>query len=170
MKVTIFSSTSNNNLKLANKLSELLQEKGSEVHLFDLEAIELPLYSPTAEKKAIPAKAHEFAKALIESQGVILVAPEYNGSIPPNITNMVAWVSRTGDDWRAAFNNKFALVATHSGGGGQKVVEAMRKQLEHVGSTVLARAIITNYSKPAKDESLHEILDQFSRYISIKPE
>lgn len=166
MKVTIFSSTSNNNLKLANQLKDLLIEKKAEVELFDLEAQTLPLYSPTEEKKAIPELAEKFAKSLIDSQGLILIAPEYNGSIPPNVTNMVAWVSRTGDDWKAAFNQKFAIVATHSGGGGLKVVEAMRRQLEHVGSVVLPRSIVTNYSKPAKEESLHQILDQFLGYLS----
>ena len=167
MRVTIFSSTSNNNLKSAETLKSMLSEKSVEVELFDLEKEELPLYSPTMEGKGVPELAKKYADSLASSQGLILVAPEYNGSIPPNVTNMVAWVSRTGDDWRAAFNQKFAIVATHSGGGGLKVVEAMRRQLEHVGSTVLARSIVTNYSKPAKDESLHQILDQFCSYLKL---
>ena len=167
MSATIFTSTSNNNLKLAENLKSLLIEKSVEVELFDLEKEELPLYSPTAETNGIPELAKKYADSLSASQGIILVAPEYNGSIPPNVSNMIAWVSRSGDDWRAAFNQKFAVVATHSGGGGQKVVDAMRRQLEHVGSTVLARSIVTNYSKPAKEESLHQILDQFCKYLKI---
>lgn len=167
MRVTIFTSTSNNNLKLAENLKSLLEEKQTEVELFDLEQEVLPLYSPSAEKDGIPELAQKFTKSLSESKGIILVAPEYNGSIPPNVSNMIAWVSRSGDDWRAAFNGKFAIVATHSGGGGLKVVDAMRRQLEHIGSTVLARSIVTNYSRPAKDESLHAILDQFVSYIKI---
>lgn len=167
MQVTIFSSTSNNNLKLAQQLEQLLKEKGVKVTLFDLEAMELPLYSPSAEQKGVPELAQNMTNSLKNSTGVIFVAPEYNGSIPPNMTNMVAWVSRSSEDWREGFNNKFALVATHSGGGGQKVLEAMRKQLEHVGATVLARSILTTYSKPAKEESLHQILDQFCKYIAL---
>jgi hypothetical protein len=73
----------------------------------------------------------------------------------------VAWVSRAGgENWRDAFNYKYAVVGTHSGGGGAKLVGAVRQQLEHLGTTVLARSIITNYQKELNPESAKTILGQ----------
>ena len=165
LRVTVITSTSNNNLKLANQIGQHLEKRSCDFNLIDLDETVLPLYSPKAEKAGIPELAKELTTQLAESDGLIFVAPEYNGSIPPNITNLVAWVSRSSEDWRAAFNQKFAIVATHSGGGGLKVLEAMRRQLEHVGAVVLPRAIHTTYSKPAKEESLDAIFDQFVFYL-----
>jgi len=157
-QIAIVSATSGNNLKLAGKLEEVAKNKGATTVLINLEDLNLPVYTPPAEEEGIPEKAKELAKILIESQGMIFLAPEYNGSIPPITNNAVAWVSRTGDDWRGAFNNKFAVVGTHSGGGGLKVCQAMRAQLEHVGCNVLARNVITNYSKELNPESADAII------------
>jgi chromate reductase len=157
-QIAIVSATSGNNLKLAGKLDEVAKKLSAKTVIVNLEDLNLPVYTPPAEENGIPEKAKELAKILINSQGMIFLGPEYNGSIPPIMNNAVAWVSRTGDDWRAAFNDKFAVVGTHSGGGGLKVCQAMRQQLEHVGCNVLARAIITNYSKELNPESADAII------------
>lgn len=157
-QIAIVSATSGNNLKLAGKLEEVAKSKGAKTVLINLEDLNLPVYTPPAEEEGIPAKAKELAKILIDSKGMIFLGPEYNGSIPPIMNNAVAWVSRTGDDWRGAFNNKFAVVGTHSGGGGLKVCQAMRTQLEHVGCNVLARNVLTNFSKELNPESADAII------------
>ena len=158
IQIAILSATSGNNLKLAGKLEVVAKNKGAQTALINLEDLNLPVYTPSAEEEGIPEKAKELAKLLIDRAGMSFVGPEYNGSIPPIINNAVAWVSRTGEDWRGAFNNKFAVVGTHSGGGGLKVCQAMRGQLEHVGCNVLARSIVTNYSKELNPESAEAII------------
>ncbi|MDD0851910.1 NAD(P)H-dependent oxidoreductase [Halobacteriovorax sp. GB3] len=163
-KVSILCATSGNNLKLSHSLEEVLKELGAEVELINLEALDLPLYSPKEEGNGIPEKATHVADTLAASQGIVMVAPEYNGSLPPVMNNAVAWISRTGEDWRAAFNGKFSVVATHSGGGGSKVCNAMRQQLEHVGSVVLPRTIVTNYQKELNPKSAKAIMTQLLKY------
>lgn len=157
-QITIISATSGNNLKLAATLDDIAKSKGAKTNFVNLEDMNLPLYTPSAEEDGIPKDARKLAEILIASGGMVLLAPEYNGSIPPIMSNAINWVSRTGDDWRGAFNNKFAVVGTHSGGGGLKVCQAMRQQLEHIGCNVLARNVVTNFQKELNPESANDIM------------
>ena len=52
---------------------------------------------------------NKLTNAFIESSGLIICAPEYNGSIPPIITNMIAWISVSTDNWRDGFNKKVSF-------------------------------------------------------------
>jgi len=159
--IKILSATSGNNLKLANSLFAVCKELGADAEVINLEELNLPLYTPPAQKEGTPDKVAWLTEQLSSATGTVWLAPEYNGSIPPVVTNAIAWVSTTGgEDWRAAFNNKYAVVGTHSGGGGAKLAGAMRQQLEHLGTTVLARSIITNYQKELNPESANAILSQ----------
>ena len=82
------------------------------------------------------------------------------------INNAIAWVSRSGqDDWRAAFAQKFCALATHSGGGGDKVLLAMRTQMEHLGCNVLARQLLTHYQKPLNPESATAVLKELKSLV-----
>lgn len=157
----IVCATRNNNHKLAAKLEETAKELDMEVKTICLEDYELPVYTPTIEAKGIPSNATRLTELFCAAKSLVLCAPEYNGSMPPIINNAIAWISRSGDeDWRKAFNGKPSVVATHSGGGGLKVTQAMRAQLEHLGSIVLPRPIVTNFSKELNPDSAISILSQ----------
>lgn len=159
--ISIISATSGNNLKLANSLKAVVLELGGEVEIINLEELNLPLYTPPEQKKGVPEKVAQLTEKLTASKGTVWLAPEYNGSIPPVVTNAIAWVSTSGgDDWRDAFNYRYAVVGTHSGGGGAKLAGAMKQQLEHLGTTVLARTVITNYQKELNPESAKTIMGQ----------
>ena len=159
--LSIISATSGNNLKLATALEVVAKELGAEVQIINLEELGLPLYTPSEEKNGMPGNAVTLTEQLTNSKGTIWLAPEYNGSIPPVVTNAIAWVSRAGgENWRDAFNYRYAVVGTHSGGGGAKLVGAMKQQLEHLGTTVLARSVITNYQKELNLDSAKTILTQ----------
>lgn len=162
-QIAILTATSGNNLKLAGKLERVAKSLGADVVLINLEDLELPLYTPLKEEEGVPKNARRLTEALIKSGGMIWLAPEYNGSLPPIVNNAIAWVSRSGQDWREAFNNKFSIVGTHSGGGGLKVCQAMRQQLEHIGCNVLARNILTNNQKEFNAESAEAILKALIR-------
>lgn len=165
-KITLISATSNNNYQLAQNIDKLLQAEGFETGLVNLEEVDLPLYTPEREDLGIPTEAKELSLQLQESHGLVLCAPEYNGSIPPIVTNAIAWVSRTGGDWRVAFNEKVGIVGTHSGGGGIKVCQAMRLQLEHLGCLVLPRNIIVNSSQGFKEDSTKKIISTLLKYLA----
>ncbi len=166
--VLIVSSTKGNNLKLANSLAEVCSELQMESEVINLEDYGLPLYTPEQESAhGVPQVAHELGELFKKSSALIFCAPEYNGTTPPILNNAIAWLSRTDEgDWRSSFNGKFSIVATHSGGGGAKVLNALRSMLEHLGSVVLPRTILTTYSIPLKKDSAHAILEQLKSFIS----
>jgi NAD(P)H-dependent FMN reductase len=99
----------------------------------------------------------------MDFKGFIVVAPEYNGVMPPVLNNAISWVSVSTDDWRLAFNEKIVALATHSGGGGAKGLQAMRIQFQHMGANVLSREILTTYEKPLNEEAANNILDQLEK-------
>lgn len=157
----ILTATNGNNLKLAELLAPIAREVGADAKILSLADLDLPLYTPENEKShGCPQVAVDLVEKLTSADAIVLLAPEYNGSIPPVVTNAIAWMSRAGEDWRAAFNGKFAVVGTHSGGGGHKVVEAMRSQLNHLGMIVLARTFTTNFQKQQNPDSARAIFEQ----------
>lgn len=83
-----------------------------------------------------------------------------------NLVNFIAWVSRVGDDFRELFSMKKIQLATHSGGGGTDVSNAMRTQFTRLGSIVMPREIIATYQASLKEESLEKILKTFVSFIS----
>ena len=92
------------------------------------------------------------------AEGLIFCGPEYNGGVPPVLSNAITWVTVKSKDWRHAFSGKFAIIATSSGGDGNRFLTAFRSQLEHLGVNVLARTISSNPDKPLKEDSVKKIL------------
>lgn len=165
MDIAILIASQGKNKELAQKLKELANEKQAHCGVIDLCDLELPLYSPKEEEKGVPDKAKELNEELKKAKSFVLVAPEYNGGIPPSMVNALTWVSRCGKDWRESFNNKPALLATHSGGGGSSVLTLMRLQFSYVGVNILGRTLLTNYNKPLNEESAHSCLDSLLKAI-----
>ena len=167
-KITIISGTSNNNYKLSKDIGDILIDLGISASVLCLEDYMFPLYTD----KIFKEKQDEYKATVLslinemkESRGLIFCAPEYNGSIPPIVSNAIAWISVSGEDWRGSFVDKIALIGTHSGGGGDKFFRSMKIQLEHLGSIVMQRPIAINNSSPLKKDSVEKILKQFINLI-----
>ena len=161
--ILIVSATLNNNYKLAEQLKKIINKKAN-VTLISLENYDLPIYTENAFDKHIKSyqgTIEELTKYFIDNQGIIICAPEYNGSTPPIVNNAIAWISTTTKYWRDAFNNKIALIATNSGGPGTKYSTIMKLQMEHLGCVVMPRAISANKSNPLNIESTTKILKKF---------
>ena len=47
-----------------------------------------------------------------------------------------------------------------SGGGGMELLLSLRIQLTHLGAQVVGRQLMSNGSKPAKDESIEDLLQR----------
>lgn len=159
MKIVILLASQGRNKDIATTLSTMTSEKGADVELVDLIDLDLPLYSGKKESEGLPKASTELTQKLLEADGIIVMSPEYNGGVPPSLTNAIAWVSRNGDDWRAAFNNKPVLLATHSGGAGLNVLTAMRHQFSYVGSNVIGRTIQANFKAPLNEEGANACIE-----------
>ena len=173
-KILIVSATLKNNFKLANDIDKIIKDlsktntKKIQSHVISLENYNLPVYtekkfddSINKYKEVISKLTNEF----VNSDGIIICGPEYNGSLPPIINNSIAWISTTTDYWRDAFNNKVSLIATNSGGPGMKFISTMKLQMEHLGCVVMPRSISVNKSNPLRLESVNKILEQYIKLL-----
>jgi len=159
--ILIISATKGSNLVLAKKIGGHVS---SDYEIISLEDYMMPLYSPglkVRENNNIEMLSRKF----IQSKGFIFCAPEYNGGSPPILTNTITWLSVYTDDWRGVFNNKKAIIATHSGGAGFKFLTSFRSQLEHLGSLVYPRDIVVNKNKKFNPQSVKDILHEFEKLI-----
>jgi len=70
-----------NTRKVAAHVEELYKSIGVPLHVIDLAHLPQEIFSPSsyAEK---PKSFHPFADAILKSSGLVVVTPEYNGSMP----------------------------------------------------------------------------------------
>lgn len=160
-KIGIIVASATNNRKLGETIQELATAKNVDTAVINLVDLNLPLYSTVEEERSgIPDIAKDLAEKILSLRSFIIVAPEYNGVMPPVLNNAMAWTSRATESWRDAFNEKVVGLATHSGGGGEKGLQAMRIMFQHLGANVIAREILTTYEKPLNNESVNKMIDQ----------
>ena len=156
--VLVIAASNGENLKLAQRFVEQVQKQGNSADLLDLTTLELPLFTPRKQDHGMPGEVPALHKQLMTAQRWVICAPEYNGSIPPVLTNAIAWLSVQGDDFRALFNGRPIAMASFSGGGGMELLVSLRIQLTHLGAQVVGRQLLSNYSKAAKDESIADLI------------
>jgi chromate reductase, NAD(P)H dehydrogenase (quinone) len=160
-KIGILVASAGNNRKLGSKLQEIATLENVETVVINLVDLYLPLYSTVEEESnGIPDVAKDLAKKILSLKAFIIIAPEYNGVMPPVLNNAMAWTSRATDCWRDAFNDKIVGLATHSGGGGAKGLQAMRIMFQHLGANILARELLTTYEKSLNEESAKLMIGQ----------
>ncbi len=156
----ILSATTGSNLDLAHAFASQATVKGLSAEVIALPDLQLLMFDSTNKDQGAGEGLVKLEQALKRHSGLIVCAPEYNGSIPPVLRNAMAWLSVSTADFRALFNTRPVVVATHSGGGGQKVLVAMRQQFAHLGCTVLGRELLTTPQKPANPDSISALVAQ----------
>ena len=158
-KLIIISSSNGKNLELSKKFLEKSNELKIASEILDLTELNIPLYNPRIHSKnEIPSEIITLKKKLFETEKWIICAPEYNGSIPPILSNFIAWLSISGEDFRNLFNGQPIAIATFSGGPGIELITSLRIQLAHLGSQVVGRHLSSNYNKPADENTIKDIL------------
>lgn len=165
MKICIAVFSQGKNMELARKIEEALGSRSAQVEILDVVSLELPLYSMVAEKKHDPLDVVKPFKDKLVCDAFVFVAPEYNGNTPPTFSNFLAWTSRSSKEWRDVFNEKTALIATHSAGGGLNVLTSMRLQLAFLGMNVLGRQVHTTLSKQLETATVDAVCGQLLKTI-----
>ena len=153
-----------NNALLAKEVETRAVEMGHEVEHISLNAFDFPVYTVAREQSTPVLEGLDELKTILDKGDAWFVfAPEYNGSYPPVLNNAIAWLSRDGDDFRRLFRDRTVALGTHSGGGGQHVIMAMRMQFSFLGCVVIGRSLVTNRKKPANPESIDAILNAMTK-------
>ena len=165
----IISASCGKNLELSKQFQEKSIELKLNSEIIDLTTFDLPLFNPRIHtKENIPVEIFEIKKKLFAAEKWIICAPEYNGSIPPILSNLIAWLSISGDDFRNLFNGQPIAIATFSGGIGLELLTSLRIQLVHLGSQVLGRQLFSSFSKPADIKTIKDIIIRLSQMQKLK--
>ena len=166
--VLVIAASNGQNLKLAQRFVDQTRAQASSADLLDLTTLELPLFTARVKEQGMPNGVQPLQQQLIAAPRWVICAPEYNGSIPPVLTNAIAWLSVQGDDFRALFNGRPIAIASFSGGNGMELLVSLRIQLTHLGAQVVGRQLLSNYAKPAKDESIADLMQRLMQMTPLQ--
>ena len=85
----------------------------------------IPLYDGDIEAQGIPAAVSALKEAIVAADGVLLVTPEYNNSIPGVFKNAIDWLSRPASDVKRVFGGRrFAIIGASPGAFGTILSQA----------------------------------------------
>lgn len=121
------------------QIAELAAEKapdGISVRTYDGLG-DIPFYSEDIDGENAPAPAEHLRVAVADADAVLVVTPEYNGSIPAVVKNAIDWLSRPYG--QSAVNGKPLAVVGAAGGqyGGVWAHDETRKSFGVAGANVV---------------------------------
>lgn len=98
---------------------------------------DLPFYDADAEAIGWPAAVAELREAAAGAEAVVIVTPEYNGTVPGVLSNALDWLSRPAGD--SVLRDKVVQVHSASPGrnGGASAATQLRGVLARIGAVVL---------------------------------
>ena len=138
-RILVFSGSlrkDSHNSRLANLAANIIKKNGGEVDYAHLSEFDCQSFNQDLESDNFhPAGAEELRNRMLKTDAFIIASPEYNGSMPGLLKNIIDWVSRFRPQ---PFNERHALLmsASPSMGGGNKALWSLRMPLEHLGANV----------------------------------
>jgi chromate reductase len=120
-----------------------------------------PVYNADIQNSTgFPAEVTAWADAIRSADGVIIVSPEYNWSIPGGLKNAIDWSSRLKD---VPFTNKPVALQSCSGGllGGGRMQYHLRMSLTAIDAFMFGKPeVLVNFSAKKFDEKTLALTDQ----------
>ncbi len=130
----------------------------------------LPFYDADLEAICIPSSVTALRRAVASADVVVLVTPEYNGTVPGVLANAVDWLSRP--HGQSVLHGKPVLVlsASPSRLGAVRAANHLRTVLERIGAEVLPAGL----SVSAAHQRLGEPVDlgvvaQLGSVLDVRP-
>jgi chromate reductase len=118
-----------------------------------------PLYNYDIQAAGVPADVNAFADAIRAADGVIIVSPEYNWSIPGALKNAIDWVSKLKD---VPFKDKPVALQSASTGqvGGARMQYHLRMALQSIDAVLFGRPeVFVNFAAKKFDEKTGDLTD-----------
>jgi len=166
------------NRMLLNALAELVGED-CELDFGTIQGI--PLYNQDDEDhKGIPQAVIDLQNQIVASDGLVLVTPEYNGSLPGVLKNAIDYLSRPPKDIERVFRDlPIAILGATPGGKGTISCQAAWLTVFHQlktrpysgGSVYVSKAkeVFNEEGKlvdPKMKKQLQDFVDGFKRFAS----
>lgn len=119
------------NKKLAKLGQKIAAANGIDAVFVDLADYHIPIYHGDLEDdEGVPERARAFKALLDEYDGVMIVTPEYNASVPPLLKNTLDWVSRVKAEQDVFQTRVFAISGVSPGYyGGMRSLLTLRQIL-----------------------------------------
>jgi chromate reductase, NAD(P)H dehydrogenase (quinone) len=146
------------NAQLAAAAVDQLVRAEASVTRLSLGDFPLPIYDGDLETRSgVPKHAVNLKRMIGSHDGVLLVTPEYNSSLPALLKNAIDWVSRVQDAHEArgqVFHQRpFAIAAASAGRlGGTRCLAALRLILSACRATVIPNQLALSFAEDAYDE------------------
>ena len=124
----------------------------------------VPPFNADVLAKGFPESVAAVRERIRRADGVVIVTPEYNFSVPGMLKNLIDWISRGEDQ---PFNNKPIAILSATGGplGGARVQYDLRKVLMFMNTQVLVKPEIfvgnVNQKFDANGQCTDELTRQF---------
>ena len=120
-----------------------------------------PVYNADIQNSSgFPPEVIVWADAIRAADGVVVVSPEYNWSIPGGLKNAIDWASRLKD---VPFTNKPVALQSCSGGllGGARMQYHLRMTLTTLDAVLFGKPeVFVTFSAKKFDEKTLELTDQ----------
>ena len=120
--------------------------------LQDLHIELFPIYSTDVQAAGVPAGVTAWADAIRAADGVIIVSPEYNWSIPAGLKNAIDWASR---EKNVCFKDKPVALQSASGGqvGGARMQYHLRMALTAIEAQMFTKPeVFVNFAAKKVDD------------------
>lgn len=150
--------TGSHNVKLAAAAAYEFAQAGVEVTRISLADFPLPIYDADLQAKSgIPKNATNLKRMIGAHDGVLIVTPEYNASVPPLLKNAIDWISRVQDPHERrnqVFRDRAFAIAAASASrlGGARALAALRLILSACHANVIASQLALSFADQAYDE------------------
>ncbi len=80
---------------LQQRINEVAQAQGHVCHLYPAAELDAPIYQGDYEQEhGVPSNIQKLITAIDEAHKIVMVTPEYNGSLPPLLKNAIDWCTR----------------------------------------------------------------------------
>ena len=146
------------NAALARQLPKLAPAGLTIAAAPSIEAI--PLYNQDVRDVAVPEAVDALAQAVRKADGVVIVSPEYNWSIPGTLKNAIDWLSKLDHQ---PFNGKPVAIQSASPGpyGGTRMQYHLRQALNSINAEILVKpeVFVTSAAQKFAKDTL-ELTDQ----------
>jgi chromate reductase len=151
------------NAMLLRAASELAPA-GATVEISSIRGI--PLYDADVEAaEGIPTMVQELKKRIAATDGLLIVTPEYNNSIPGVLKNAIDWLSRPPEDIHNVFGGRpVAVIGATPGQGGTLLAQtAWLPVLRTLGTTPWfgGRMMVSNAERVFDSEG--QMIDEMTR-------
>ena len=129
---------------------------------------DLPFFDQDLESDP-PAAVQQLREQVAAADVLLVVTPEYNGTIPGLLGNAIDWLSRPYDGCPAVLRGKpvLAVAASPGGVGGARAVVALRTVLANAGAQLVGPPVTVDLvHERLSGEALTSLVDEIASLVA----